>query len=154
MALEAAHGLHPCLALGLLFGEELAGRGIAAALGDGDAVKGAVELTVAAAIEAVADASARGGGDRGDAGQAGELGIAVKAPRAGGLGEELGCGQGAATLQGEQLRSLGFDEDKLESLICLKRTRSQSSRRHLGPADVRQQAEVFGELIASCSALA
>jgi hypothetical protein len=42
VALEAAHGLHPCLALGLLFGEELAGRGIAAALGDGDAVKGPV----------------------------------------------------------------------------------------------------------------
>src|SRR6476469_9031550 len=39
---------------------ELSRWGMAAALGDGDAVKGAVELTVAAAIEAVADAVARG----------------------------------------------------------------------------------------------
>src|SRR6476469_4092694 len=89
---------------------ELSRWGMAAALGDGDAVKGAVELTVAAAIEAVADAVARGGGDRGDARQAGELGIAGKAPRAGGLGEELGRSQGAAALQGEQLGSLGFDQ--------------------------------------------
>src|SRR6476469_1932767 len=110
VALEATQGFDSGLALGLLLGEELSRWGMAAALGDGDAVKGAVELTVAAAIEAVADAVARGGGDRGDARQAGELGIAGKAPRAGGLGEELGRSQGAAALQGEQLGSLGFDQ--------------------------------------------
>src|SRR3954470_5042635 len=91
VTLETTQGFDSGLALGLLFGEELPGRGMAAALGDGDAVKGAVELAVATAVEPVADAAARGGGDRGDAGQAGELGLAGKALRPGGLGDQLGC---------------------------------------------------------------
>lgn len=89
------------------FGEELPGWGITAALGHCDAVTGAVELAIAAAIEAVAGAVARGSGDRGDAGQAGELGVAGKAPRAGRLGDQLGCGEGTAALPAPAAREPG-----------------------------------------------
>ena len=90
VTLEAAKGLDPRLALGLLAGEELARSRMDPALGNRDPVKGAVELAVAAAVEAVAGAVSLGGGDRGDAGEAGELCIRVEALDAGGLGEDLG----------------------------------------------------------------
>ena len=46
---------------------------------DGDCVEGAVELAVAAGVEAVADGLAGGGGDGGGGGEAGEGGFAVDA---------------------------------------------------------------------------
>jgi hypothetical protein len=54
VAFEAAQGFASGLALSLLAREELARRRIDPALADGDAVEGAVELAVAAAIEPVA----------------------------------------------------------------------------------------------------
>jgi hypothetical protein len=54
LAFEAAEGFAAALAFGL-FALEVGTRGrVDAALGDGDAVEGAVELAVAAAVEAVA----------------------------------------------------------------------------------------------------
>jgi hypothetical protein len=72
--------------------QEVPGGWVRLSLADRDAVKGAVELAVAAAIESVASAVSRGGGDRGDAGEAGELGVGAEAPRPGGLGDLLGAG--------------------------------------------------------------
>jgi hypothetical protein len=59
VTLEAAYGFDSGLALGLLFGEEVAGGCVESPLGDCDAVQGAVELAVAAAVEAVADSVSR-----------------------------------------------------------------------------------------------
>src|SRR3954465_1383513 len=64
VALEAAQGCAAGLAVRLLAGEGGGGLGVEAALGDGEAVQRAVELAVAAAIEAVAVGAARRGGDR------------------------------------------------------------------------------------------
>jgi hypothetical protein len=58
VAFEAAQGFASRLPLGLLFREELARRRMDASLADGDPVQGAVELAVAAAVEALASAPA------------------------------------------------------------------------------------------------
>ena len=84
---------------------------------DGEAVQGAVELAVAAAVEAVAVGVARGGGDRRAAGGARELGVGREAVGAGDLADELGGGQGAAAALGEQLRRVAFDE---RGELCLE----------------------------------
>ena len=60
VALEAADGFAAGLALGLFAGEVGGGLGVQAALGDGEAMERAVELAVAAPVEAVALRSARG----------------------------------------------------------------------------------------------
>lgn len=99
MAFEAAQGFAPGLALGLLSLEELPGGRMDPALADRDPVQGAVELAVAAAVEAVAGVLARGGGDRGDAGQAGELRIRAQPLCPRGLGDQLRGGESAAALQ-------------------------------------------------------
>ena len=70
---EAAEGFAAALALGLLALEVGAGGWVDAALGDGDAVEGAVELAVAAAVEAVALVFAGAGVEGCDAGVAGEV---------------------------------------------------------------------------------
>jgi hypothetical protein len=54
LSFEAAEGFAAALALGLLALEVSLRWFVDAALGDGDAVQGAVELAVAAAVEAVA----------------------------------------------------------------------------------------------------
>jgi len=64
VALEAADGLAASLALGLSACEVGGGLGVQAAFDDGEAVEGAVELAVAAAVEAMALRAPRGGGDR------------------------------------------------------------------------------------------
>ena len=107
MALETAYGFNSGLALGLLSSEVVLSRRMNTALGHGNAVKGAVELTVAAAVEPVAGAPARGGGDRSNAGETGQLGIRREARGAGGLGEELCRRQRPAAGEVEQLRGLG-----------------------------------------------
>ena len=63
---------------------------MAAGAGDGDAVDGRVELSVAAAVEAMAVSLARADGDRSDPTGAGELGVAGEALGAGDLADELG----------------------------------------------------------------
>jgi hypothetical protein len=64
VALEAADGLAASLALGLSACEVGGGLGVQASFDDGEAVEGAVELAIAAAVEAMALGAPRGGGDR------------------------------------------------------------------------------------------
>src|SRR3954465_5803165 len=54
VALEAAQGFAAGLAVGLLAREVGGGGGVEGSLGGGEAVQGAVELAVAAGVEAVA----------------------------------------------------------------------------------------------------
>jgi len=72
-------------------------------------VKRAVELAVAAAVEAVAVGVARGGRDRGGPAGARELGVGGESVGAGDLADELGGGQWAAPAFCEQLRRVAFD---------------------------------------------
>jgi hypothetical protein len=110
VALEAADGVAAGLALGLP-AREVGGRfGVQAAFGDREAMQGAVELAVAAAVEAVALGSSGGCGDRCRAGGAGELGVAGEAGDAGDLAEQLGGGQDAAAAFGQQSRRERGDE--------------------------------------------
>jgi hypothetical protein len=74
--LEAAHRLDRGLALGFLACKIGTGLGVDPATGDRDDVQCAVELPVAAAMEAVAVASPRGCRNRSDTGHPGEMGIA------------------------------------------------------------------------------
>src|SRR5690242_11441159 len=62
VAFEAADGFPASLALGLSACEVGGGLGVQAAFDDGEAVEGAVELAVAAAVEAVALRAPGGGG--------------------------------------------------------------------------------------------
>ena len=71
---------------------------------DREPVQRAVELAVAAMVEAVACGVAGGGGDRDDADGAGELGVGGEALGAGDLADQLGGGQHAAAALGEQAR--------------------------------------------------
>ena len=59
VAFEAAQGFAAGFAFGLFAGEVGGGVGVVEAFGDREAVKGAVDLAVAAAVEAVADRGAR-----------------------------------------------------------------------------------------------
>ena len=110
VALEAADGFAAGLAFGLAAGEVGGALGVQAALGDGEAVQRAVELAVAAVVEAVALGSSGGGGDRRRAGGAGELGVGGEAGDVGDLAEQLGGGQDAAAAFGEQPRRERGDE--------------------------------------------
>jgi hypothetical protein len=73
--LEAAKRLTTALALRLLARKERSRRSMHAPLGDGEPMQGAVELTVALAVEAMALLLARGGIERGDSGELRELGV-------------------------------------------------------------------------------
>src|SRR5215218_3295685 len=88
VSFEGAEGFFAGFAFFLPAGEVGDGWRVVAALGDGDAVQRAVELAVAAAVQAMALAVARGGGDWCDAGGAREFGVAGEAPRPGGLGDD------------------------------------------------------------------
>src|SRR5204863_7375514 len=68
VALEAADRFAPALAFGLFAGEVGDRLGVQAALGDRESVQRAVELAVAATVEAVPLGLSGGGGDRGRAG--------------------------------------------------------------------------------------
>src|SRR3954468_2573095 len=96
VALEAAQGFAAGLAVGLLAREVGGGLRVQAALGDGEAVQRAVELAVAAAVEAVAVGASGGGGDRCRAGEPSELGVGREALDAGDLADQLRGGQHAA----------------------------------------------------------
>ena len=75
MSFEAADRFSAAFAFGLFAFEVGACGWVDAALGDCDAVEGAVELAVAAAVEAVAPVFAGAGVEGRDAGVAGELGV-------------------------------------------------------------------------------
>src|SRR4051794_40318223 len=92
-SLEASDGFAVGLAFGAFAFDVGLGLGVAARAGNGDAVDGGVELSVAAAVEAMAVGLARADRDRGDAAGPRELGVAGEALRAGDLADELGRGQ-------------------------------------------------------------
>jgi hypothetical protein len=71
-------------------------------LGDGDPVQGGVELTVAAAVEAMADKVARPDWDGSRSRVGCKGGTRAEATDARGLGDELGGGQRTASEQGQQ----------------------------------------------------
>jgi hypothetical protein len=89
VTLEAADRFAGGLALGLLAGEVGGGPGVEAALGDREAVQRAVELAVAAAVEAVAVGASRGRWDRRRAGDPCELGVGRETSDPGDLADEL-----------------------------------------------------------------
>jgi hypothetical protein len=64
VAFEAAQRFASALAFGLFAGEVGGGLGVDAGLGDCDAVQGAVDLAVAAAVQAVPVGASGGCGDR------------------------------------------------------------------------------------------
>ena len=91
---------------------EVLARGLVAArTGHDHAVKGGVDLAVAALIEAMALRVARAGGDRRDAGDSRELGRCREALSAGDLTDERGRSQRPQAGLGEQLRRDLLDED-------------------------------------------
>jgi hypothetical protein len=75
MSLEAAKRPSTALALGLLAGQERSRRSVHAPLGDGNPMQGAVELTVALAVQAMTLLLARGCIERGDARELRKLGV-------------------------------------------------------------------------------
>ena len=83
-------------------GEVGAAFGVEAAFRDGEAVQGAVELAVAASVEAVALGVARGRFDRRGPGDACELGVGREAADPGDLADEFGGCEDAAAGLGEQ----------------------------------------------------
>src|SRR3954451_10538175 len=116
VALEAAQGFAAGLAFGLLAREVGGGLGIETALADGEAVQRAVELAVAAAVEAVAVGAPGGGRDRCRGSGPRELGVGGEAADAGDLADQLGGGQRAAAAFGQQLRREFGDEAREFSL--------------------------------------
>ena len=79
VALEAAGGLAAALSFLDSALDVVDGWSVHSASGEDDLVEGAVELSVAAAVEPVADRLAGGGRDRGGAGEPGEGGLADQA---------------------------------------------------------------------------
>jgi hypothetical protein len=76
VALEAAGGLAAALSFSDSTLDVVDRRLVGSASGEDDLVEGPVELSVAAAVEPVADRLAGGGRDRGGAGEPGEGGLA------------------------------------------------------------------------------
>ena len=108
IALEAADDLGLGQALGGAPLDVRAGRGVGAHPGDDDPPQGVIGLAVAAGVEAVAGALARGGGDRGGGAQVrpGRLGPQPRGVVPGG-DQERGGGVGADAVQGEQAVTSG-----------------------------------------------
>jgi hypothetical protein len=104
VAFEAADGFFGALALGAFAGDVVAGLGVAAQAGDGDAVDRRVDLAVATAVEPVSVGLARANRDRGDAGGTRKLGVAGEPFGAGYLADKLGRGQRAEAGFSEQVR--------------------------------------------------
>ena len=78
-ALVGTDSLAERLALGSAAGDVGTGTGVVTALGEGDAVEDGVELSVGAAIEAVAEGTGGGGLDGSGGGEGSELGIGEEA---------------------------------------------------------------------------
>ena len=104
LAFEAADRFAAALAFALLAFEVGACWRVHAALRDRDAVEGAVELPVAAAVEPVALVFAGAGVEWGDAGVAGELRVRAEAVDRADRAEQLRGADGAAAweLHGRQ----------------------------------------------------
>src|SRR6266568_3178233 len=104
VAFEAAGGLAAALSFAGSTLDVVDGRSVCSASGNDDLVECSVELSVAAAVEAVADRLAGGCRDRGDAGEPGECGLADHAAAVGPGQHDLGGEQWADAGLVEQLR--------------------------------------------------
>jgi hypothetical protein len=93
VAFEAADGVAVGLAFCAFAFDVGAGFWVAAGAGNGDAVDGGVDLSVAAAVEAVAVGLAGADRDRCDAAGPSQLRVAGEALGAGDLADQLGGGQ-------------------------------------------------------------
>ena len=94
LSFEAAEGFAAVLPFGLFACQVGACGWVDAGLGDRDPVEGAVELAVAAAIEAVAAVGAAAGFEWSlDAGVAGELGVCLEVFDRADLAEQFGGAQ-------------------------------------------------------------
>ena len=106
--------------MGLAFGAASdlvgAGLGVASHPGDRDGVQGAVQRSVAAAVEAVPRALAAAGLDRGDAGQGGERGFVADASVVRPADQQLRGDDWADARLGEQRRPGRVLLDQLEQL--------------------------------------
>ena len=100
-----------------------------AALGYGDAVQGAVELTVAATVEAVALVFAGAGVEGCDAGVAGELRVGCEAVDRADLAEQLGCAQRSAAGELEQRRC---ERERARMQFPVELATSQAQRQRAG----------------------
>ena len=132
LSFEAADGFASCLAFGLFAFQVGACGWVDAALGDGDAVEGAVELAVAAAVEAVALVFARAGVEWCNAGVAGELSVGGEAVDRADLAEQLRRAQGSTAGQLEQANA-GKSAESRHSGIEVSRRQPESllhSRQH------------------------
>ncbi len=113
MALEAAKRFSARLALGLLAREVSGGLAVPVPLVDREAVKCAVELAVAATIEAVAPRLSRGRRDRRDPAGARELCVGGEPIRAGDLTDQLRRRQrtaaGLGQLVGDESREFALE---------------------------------------------
>ena len=110
MAFEAADGFELGFALGVFASEVGAGLGVGVGAGESDDVDRAVELAVPAAVQSVALGVAAAGRDGGGAGVPGEVPVAGKALRAGGVADDDRGGDGSAAGLGEQLGSVRVDQ--------------------------------------------
>src|SRR3954468_10779101 len=110
VALESSAGFAAGLAFGLFALEEGLGLGVVAGLGQRESVERAVELSVAARIEAVPVSATRGRRDRSCAREPRELGVAGEARDAGDLADQLGRDQRPAARVGGEPRRERDDE--------------------------------------------
>jgi hypothetical protein len=102
LSFEAADRFAAALAFVLFAFEVGTGGCVYAALGDRDPVQRAVELAVAAAVEAVSLLFAGAGVERGNSGVACDLGVAGEAVDRSDLAEQLRRAQGAAAGERDQ----------------------------------------------------
>ena len=114
-ALQTAQRALVGLAVGFFAGEVSLGVGVVAGAGDRDRVQRPVELAIAAAVQAILRALARGAGDRGAARLAREAAVGAEPLSAGRVPDQDRRGQRPAALFGEQRRAVG--PDQLEQLL-------------------------------------
>jgi hypothetical protein len=107
VAFEAVECFAAGFPFGLFAGEVVGGVGVVEALGEREAVEGAVDLAVAAAVWAVLDCACGGGRDRCCSGDSCECRVRLEGVDAGDLADEFGGDEDAAAAFGEQLARLG-----------------------------------------------
>jgi hypothetical protein len=160
LALEAAHGLDAALAFGFLASEISARLGVEASACNGDDVQCAVELAVAATVQAVtivAPGRHRNGRHSGDAGKVCVCGEALGS---GGLSDQDRRAKRTTARLGEQLRPMRADEVAELPLELLgfagqlpRQAKSMAGSRHLGSISVwtaPNRSRFLGQLGRGC----
>jgi hypothetical protein len=110
MALEAAYGLAPSLAFGLLAFEVGTCLRVDPGTGYRYDVKRAIELAVTTAVQAMTVPAPGGDRDRGHASMTGELRVCGETLGAGGAPDQGRCRQYPQPLLGQKRRTVGEDQ--------------------------------------------